>query len=80
VLLAGKEASVSVQPTFELLALPALREMIAKERECGFQVGPSEEPGEIVTTLVVIGPIHTPSESIRQEAEGKGISGMQLYL
>jgi hypothetical protein len=71
---------VLLQPVLELFSLPALRQVVAKERKSGLQLWSSQEPGEIVPTLMSVGSIHSPSQLIRQMSKRKGISCVQFYL
>jgi hypothetical protein len=79
-LLARKKVPMLLEPSFELLSLPTLRQIVVKERECGFQFWPAEQPGEVVAGLVSIGTVHATAELIRELPKREGISRVELHL
>jgi hypothetical protein len=78
--LAREKVPVVLEPTLELLPLPALREMVAKEGERGFQFRPPKEPGEIMPALVAIRSVYATAELIGELAERKWVARVKLYL
>jgi hypothetical protein len=71
---------VLLHPVLELLSFPTLGQMIAEERKSGLKLRTTEQPSEIVSALVPIGPVHLPSESIRELTQRKWISCVEFHL
>jgi hypothetical protein len=78
--LAREKVPVVLEPALELLPLPALGEMVAKEGERSLQFGPPKQPGKIVPALVAIRSVHATAELIGELAEWKGVARVKLYL
>lgn len=79
-LLAREELPVTIEPAIELFAFPALGEMLAKHRQCIPELGSSQQPGEVVASLVVVGTVDAPPQLLREKPERKGIAGVHLHL
>src|SRR5690242_21826305 len=71
---------MTIEPTIELFALPALGEMFAKDRQRTPELWPSQQPGEIVSSLVIVWPVDPPAQLLREEAERERIPGVHLHL
>lgn len=78
--LADEELLVLLEPALELLPLPALGKMVAEQGDCGFQFGPSEEPGEVVPGLMPVGAINAPPELLGKLPERKWVARVETHL
>ena len=79
-LLAREELSMTIEPAIELFAFPALGEMLAKDRQRTPELWPSQQPGEVVATLMIVRSVDSPTQLLRQEAERERIPGVHLHL
>jgi len=68
------------QPPLELLALPALRQVGAKDGNGSFEGWATEKPGIIVPSLVAIRTIDPPPKAVGEVAQRERVAHMQLDL
>jgi hypothetical protein len=71
---------VLLEPAFELLSLPALWKMVAKERERSPQFRPAQKPGEIVPALMSVWPIDAPAQVIGELPKRDRVAGVKFHL
>lgn len=71
---------MTIEPAIELFAFPALGEMFAKDRQCTPELWPSQQPGEVVSSLVIVWSVDAPAQLLREESERERISGVHLHL
>lgn len=68
------------KPALELLSLPALREVVLKDGDRGFQRRASQEPEVVVPSLVTVRAIDPTSQGVCEMPQRKRVSHVQLHL
>jgi len=76
----GEKSGVLVQPPLELFPPPTFRQVGAKHWNGGLECRATEKPGIVVTRLMAIRAINTPSEAVCEVAKRKWVARVQLHL